>query len=185
MSAWPTHFTARRAWFTFIRARFKIWVGDEARFHVQQAPFRLKEEMIVYSDAARTTEWLRIQARNIIDFSATYDVHDTVTGQRVGGLVRKGFRSMFRDTWTVLDAHDQPIGTVAEPGGMASLLRRLFRFLPQTYHLTLHGEAAGTFRRRFNPFQLVYDVALEGAPSDPRMGLAMSVLLMAIERRQR
>ena len=42
-------------------------------------------------------ELLSIQARQIIDFSAAYDVYDGSTGSKVGALKRKGMKSILRD----------------------------------------------------------------------------------------
>jgi hypothetical protein len=40
----------------------------------EQRMFRLKEDIRLYRDESKTVELLRIQARQILDFSAAYDV---------------------------------------------------------------------------------------------------------------
>ena len=76
----------------------------------EQKMFRLREDIRVYADESKTQEVLTIKARQIIDFSAAYDVMDSTTGEKVGVLRRKGWASMLRDEWEVLDTNDQPRG---------------------------------------------------------------------------
>ena len=59
----------------------------------QQKMFKLREDIRVYADEAKTQEVLAIKARQIIDFSAAFDVVDSATGQKVGALRRKGLAS--------------------------------------------------------------------------------------------
>ena len=57
---------------------------------------------------------LSIKARNVVDFSASYDVIDSKTGNKLGALRRKGWASILRDSWEVLDADDVVIGKIEE-----------------------------------------------------------------------
>ena len=104
----------------------------------------------------------------------------------MGACQRKGLRSLFRDEWSLLDADGAEIGNVKEDSLMMALLRRfLFKTLfPQTF--VMHdnvGKRLGQIKQRFNPFQLSYDVEFDGI--DPRLGVATTVLLLAIEGRQK
>src|SRR5512139_499730 len=69
----------------------------------EQKMFRLREDIRVYSDESKAQEVLIIKARQIIDFSAAYDVIDALSGQKAGALRRKGWRSLLRDEWEILD----------------------------------------------------------------------------------
>jgi uncharacterized protein YxjI len=156
----------------------------------EQKMFRLREDIRVYSDESKTQEVLTIKARQIIDFSAAYDVMDsTAGGQKVGALRRKGLRSILRDEWEVLDAGDQTIGLLFEDSIGLALLRRLLlgSLLPQNYDLTIGETRAADLRQRFNPFQYTLDLDLSVDPVkrlDPRLGIAAAILLAAIEGRQ-
>jgi len=90
----------------------------------QQKMFKLREDIRVYNDENKTQEVLNIQARQIIDFSAAYDVVDTAYNQKVGTLRRKGWSSMLRDEWQVLDANDNQIGVLFEDSMGLAMLRR-------------------------------------------------------------
>jgi hypothetical protein len=155
----------------------------------EQKMFRLREDIRVYADESKTQEVLTIKARQILDFSAAYDVVDSASGQKVGVLRRKGLRSILRDEWQVLDAGDQQIGLLFEDSIGLALLRRLLlgSLLPQNYDLTIGETRAADLRQRFNPFQYTLDLDLSVDPSkrlDPRLGIAAAILLAAIEGRQ-
>jgi len=162
--------------------------GDLVLFS-EQKMFKLKEDIRVFADESKTLEVLQIKARQIIDFSAAYDVFDSSLGQKVGVLRRRGLRSMLRDEWEVLDANDQLVGQLFEDSVAQALLRRLLlgMFLPQNYDLTLGGERVADLRQRFNLFryELDLDFSMDGARRlDRRLGLAAGILLAAIEGKQ-
>jgi uncharacterized protein YxjI len=115
----------------------------------EQKMFRLREDIRVYSDESKAQEVLIIKARQIIDFSAAYDVIDALSGQKAGALRRKGWRSLLRDEWEILDANDQVVGMLFEDSMGRALLRRflLGTFLPQARRMV--GARVG-IRRRFD-----------------------------------
>jgi len=155
----------------------------------QQKKFRLKEDIRVYADESKSQELLLIKARQIIDFSAAYDVCDGVTGAKVGVLRRKGWKSMVRDEWDVLDANDQPIGTVQEDSVARALLRRflLGKWLPQDYDFLMHGKRVADLKQRFHLFRYELEVDFRLDTSgvlDRRLGIAAAILLGTIEGKQ-
>lgn len=155
----------------------------------QQKMFKLKEDIRVYADEAKTREILYIQARQILDFSAAYDVVDSQTGAKVGVLRRKGLKSMLQDEWEVLDASDRAIGILHEDSMALALLRRflLGSWLPQNYDLLLGSERVADLRQRFNPFRydLDIDCSMDTAHRlDRRLAVAAGILLATIEGRQ-
>ena len=155
----------------------------------EQKMFRLREDIRVYADESKAQEVLTVKARQIIDFSAAYDVVDSTVQQKVGALRRKGLRSILRDEWEVLDANDQVIGMLFEDSIGLALLRRFILgwLLPQNYDLTIGGTRAADLRQRFNPFQYMLDLDLSVDPAkrlDPRLGIAAAILLAAVEGRQ-
>ena len=103
--------------------RFYDPMGNLVMFS-EQKMFKLREDIRVYSDEGKTQEVLGIKARQIMDFSAAYDVMDTATNQKVGTLRRKGWSSLLRDEWQVLDTNDNQIGILFEDSMGLALLRR-------------------------------------------------------------
>jgi uncharacterized protein YxjI len=155
----------------------------------EQKMFRLREDIRVYADESKTQEVLTIKARQIIDFSAAYDVIESATGQKAGALRRKGWRSLLRDEWEILDTNDQPIGQIFEDSVGRAILRRflLGSFLPQNYDVTIGTERVADLKQRFNLFayRLDMDFSVDtGRRLDRRLGVAAGILLATIEGKQ-
>jgi len=155
----------------------------------QQKMFKLREDIRVFADESKSQEVLQIKARQIVDFSAAYDVIDSAYNQKVGVLRRKGMKSILRDEWEVLDANDQPIGMLFEDSMGLAMLRRLLlgNLLPQNYDITLRDQRVADLKQRFNLFRYELDVDFSFDPAktlDRRVGLAAGILLAAIEGRQ-
>lgn len=155
----------------------------------EQKMFKLREDIRVYADEQKTQEVLSIKARQIVDFSAAYDVIDTPTGQKIGALRRKGLKSILRDEWEVLGANDELLGKLFEDNMALAMLRRLVvgSLLPQDYDLTMGNERVADVKQRFNPFryELDIDFSVDSARRfDHRLGIAATVLLAIIEGRQ-
>ena len=155
----------------------------------EQKMFRLREDIRVYADEAKTQEVLMIKARQIIDFAAAYDVIESATGQKVGTLRRKGWRSLLRDEWEILDANEQPLGRLFEDSMGRALLRRflLGTFLPQDYDITVGTDRVADLKQRFNLFayRLELDFSMDsGRKLDRRLGITAGILLAAIEGKQ-
>jgi uncharacterized protein YxjI len=96
-----------------LTGRFRVYdpMGNLVLFS-EQKMFRLREDIRVYSDENKTQEVLSIKARQIVDFSAAYDVVDAAYNQKVGALRRKGLSSILRDEWQVLDVNDNLVGNL-------------------------------------------------------------------------
>jgi hypothetical protein len=184
-----THYLLRRQ-ILALTGIFRIYnpSGDLVLFS-QQKMFKLKEDIRAYTDESMQQELLYIQARKILDFSAAYDVIDSLTGHKVGAWRRKGFRSMLRDEWELWDANDTPIGILTEDNLSLALLRRflLGRWLPQNYDILKNGQRIADLKQRFNllRYELDLDFSINTTGSlDPRMGIAGGILLATIEGRQ-
>ena len=178
--------------FKLLGAAFHIYdpAGNVVLYSKQKA-FKLKEDIRLYSDESMGVELLTISARTIIDFSAAYDVFDSQKRQKIGALKRKGWSSMLRDEWIVMDASDREIGLIKEDSMVAALVRRFVDaaafFFPQKFHFEVGGATLVTFQQNFNPIvkKLTVDFSYDqNRVLDPRLGLATAVLLAAIEGKQ-
>ena len=169
---------------------FRIYDQNEQLVaYSRQKMFKLREDIRVFADEAQSQELLYIQARQILDFSAAYDVRDSQSGELVGTLRRRGLRSMVRDEWDVLDPNEQLIGTLLEDSMTMALLRRLLlgSLLPQDYDIQVNGARVMDLKQRFNIFryELVLDLTADTSRLiDHRLGIAAGILLAAIEGRQ-
>lgn len=185
----PSKYTLRRKILTLVGAQFHVRnLSDRLIAFTQLKAFKLKEDIRVYSDEGKGKELLSIQARQILDISAAYDVTDsTAGGQMVGALQRKGMKSIIRDEWTVLDASGKEIAMIQEESQFVALLRRLINLIPQSFHVKVGERIVGRIHQNFNPFVLKLTVDFtedRKKEIDSRLVLAATILLAAIEGRQ-
>jgi hypothetical protein len=153
--------------------------------------FKLKEDIRLYTNEQMTQELLVIQARSIIDFGASYDVHDPIQRAKIGALRRKGLKSTFlRDEWLLMDAYDREIGIVREASGFKAFLRRyvdLSLLFPQRYDVTVQNQPVAIFKQNFNPFvyKLNVDLSMDHQGLlDRRLAVASALLMAAVEGKQ-
>jgi len=180
----------RRKILTVFGAKFHVYnTSGELILFSKQRAFKLKEDIRVFADESMAVERLVIKARQIVDFSAAYDVVDSSENRKIGALRRKGWKSLVRDSWEFLDENDQPIAVVEEDNLFLSLLRRfLTNLIPQSYHVKQNGRVLITYKQNFNPFVLKINVSIDPDSRDvidPQLALAGGILLAAIEGRQR
>ena len=182
------YFARRKVW-TAIAPKFQIYdpMGNLIAY-VEQKAFKLKEDITVFADEQKRQPLLSIKARQVIDFSAAYDVTDARSGAKVGALRRKGLKSILRDEWIILDSTEREMGQIQEDSTLLATLRRfLTNLIPQHYQVNIQGQPAGEIKQEFNPFVLKHRVDLRrdtGRRFDRRLALAAVVLLLAIEGRQ-
>ena len=184
----PRYLLRRQAIALTGKFRFYDPAGRMVMFS-EQKMFRLREDIRVYDGEDKAREVLSIKARQIMDFSAAYDVVDTEMNQKVGTLRRKGLRSILRDEWDVLDANDNVIGQLFEDSVGLAFLRRLIlgTLLPQNYDMTVAETRAADLRQNFNLFryELNLDFSMDTTSRlDRRVGIAAGILLAAVEGRQ-
>ncbi|AIQ22995.1 hypothetical protein NYE25_30170 [Paenibacillus sp. FSL E2-8871] len=190
MNATYTHteYIIRKKVFSIMGAKLHIYDNAEQLvLYSQMKAFKLKEDIALYTDESMQKELLRIKARNAIDFSAVYDVHDSETGEHVGALRRKGLKSILKDEWTILDHHDQEIGKIKEDSTAMAILRRFISIIPQKYNIEMNDTTIPTFKQNFNPFvtKIIADFSEDPKGMlDRRLGLAAGILLCAIEGKQ-
>ncbi len=161
--------------------------GSLALFASMKA-FKMKEDIRLYTGEDMQNEVLIIKARQVIDFSATYDVIDPITNQPIGALRRKGFKSMIRDEWTILDEVGNDVGSITEDSLLLALLRRFAtNLIPQNYHGDMNGRPVLVFSQNFNPFTFKLSLDFSADVTgllDRRLGIAAAILFCAIEGRE-
>lgn len=181
-------YTIRRKILTLFGAKFHIYnsSGQVIGFSQQKA-FKLREDIRIFTDETMHDERVAIHARQIIDFSAAYDVLDSKAGAKVGALKRKGWSSILRDSWIVMDENDVEIGTIEEDSLLMAMLRRVLGgIIPQDFHLRDSSQTElARFQTHFNPFVHRMTVTIqEHCELNPLLVLAAGVLLVAVEGRQ-
>ena len=178
-----------RQFWRILGASFRIYSPDNSLTFFVDQRLALREDIHVYADESKAVELLSIQARRILDFSAAYDVWDVRSGQKVGAFKRKGWSSLIRDSWIIMDMNDNEVGTILEDSQLLALVRRfLTELVPQKFHGTVLNSEVFHLSQHFNPFlfKMDLDYSMDATNvMDRRMGIAAAVLIAAIEGRQR
>lgn len=181
-------YVVRRKFLRIVGNEFRVFdpAGNQVLFSKQKA-FKLREDIRIWSGDDMQTEVLWIQGRQIVDFSAAYDVIDSTTGQKVGAFKRKGLKSVVRDEWILMDAKDQETGLFQEDSMGMAILRRFINIIPQKFHMQVGNAHVANLRQNWNPF--VVKVTVDFSPDtqrllDRRLGIAVAILHSAIEGRQ-
>ncbi len=118
--------------------------------YVRQKMFKLKEDVIVFSDESRTRELFRIKANQWIDFNASYAITDQKTGKQFGNLSRRGMRSLWKSQYDIADGKGQSKYQINEDNGWIKVLDGIVGEIP------LIGMLSGYF---LNPSYTVRDNA--------------------------
>ncbi len=152
----------------------------------KQKLFKLKEDIRIYTDEDMTQELLLIRQEQILDWSGTFAVTDSVSGEKIGYVGRKGLRSIFRDTWKLFDPNNNEIATVKERGDVLSALRRIFgflRFIPKKYDFS---DGGGNFAEAIQKFKLIGDTWIldidPNSRADKRLIVTAALMMDIIEQ---
>jgi len=184
-----SNYLVKKAFFNFLNRKFRIYDPmGQLVLYCEMKAFKLKEDIRVYSDEAKTQEVLVMKARQILDISPTFDIWDSVSQQKIGALKRAGLKSIIRDEWSILDVNDTEYGKIQEDSQLMALVRRfLSNLIPQTYSVNIQGQDIIEFKQNFNPFIMKLNLNFQGDPNfllDRRIGIAAAILLCAIEGKQ-
>src|SRR4051794_6803382 len=135
---------------------------------VHQRRFKFKEDIRFYTDESKSTELLRIKARQRFDPRARYDVTDDL-GNKIGEIQKVFGKSLIRSTYQLFDASGRELAVAHERSLGVALFRRLVGlvpyigdfadWLPIRYHFDFRrGEQQlGSHTRRFG-IRDVYDI---------------------------
>lgn len=179
-------FTVKKKFFTLLGKEFSI-IASEGNLvaYARQKAFKLREEITFYTDKTMKTPLVRIKARNILDFGATFDVIDTTTEEQLGSWRRMGIRSLFRDEWRAMTPSGQEYAILQEDSMIAALFRRFFiPLVPQTFHLKSEEKEIGAFIQKFDIFRYILSVDVDTTEISEKMAWAGAILLATIDGRQ-
>ena len=149
----------------------------------RQKRFKLREDIVLYTDESCTAPLVQIKARSVMDLGTTYDIIDAQTGTNLGSAKRNFMKSLFKDSWTINDASGNPYAQFIEDS--IAILRRFIPLIPAKYHFEVPGQQEILMQQRFNPIIKRTDVMIPpGHPLDRRVIAAVALLSSAIEGRQ-
>lgn len=121
--------------------------------HTNQKFFKFKEHVDVYADKSRAVKLAEIKANKVIDWSARYNSTDA-SGQAIGSVGRKGWRSIWKAHYEVFNPGDNnPDFSISEENPWVKFMDGLLGGVP------ILGMFSGYF---FHPIYLA--VTNEGRP---------------------
>lgn len=109
--------------------------------YVRSKLFKLKEDIQVFSDESRTQVDYTIKANKWLDFSASYMFADG-TGNNLGMIARKGWTSIWKAHYEILDNNNKNEFTIREDNAWVKVWDALLSEVP------IAGMLTGYF---FNP----------------------------------
>jgi hypothetical protein len=188
----PSHLQAfSHASYTLVRPLFswrriyRVFApdGSLAGF-VEQPWFRLRTELTLYSDESQTDPILVIKNRRFAAVNMEHDLFDAQTGVRLGVVRTRGLRSLFRDTWDILDRDERPAGMMIEDG--AYFWRRILKFIPGRHRIELGGREVARITQVFHFFRREFDLDILQVedPIEPRFAIACALIAMMADLRR-
>ncbi|MDL2363242.1 MAG: hypothetical protein QFB86_02585 [Patescibacteria group bacterium] len=132
----------------------------------QQKRFAFREKFNLFSDESQQLPLAEIQARQVLDFGARYDIR--LSNSETAGVIGKAFgSSLLRSTWNIYKpgAEDTPIMVVTERNATVAIVRRLWDFIPilsdfpfvLRYHFNYSDPATGKVVARLDKTTLIKD----------------------------
>jgi uncharacterized protein YxjI len=159
---------------------------------VRQKRMAIKEDIRFFRNENETEELFRIKARSMMELGARYDV-TAADGEKIGVLGKVFGKSLFRSTWSIMDANEQELAVAQERSLVTAIIRRVIdavpygEFVPIIFHFTIdRGEAhLGDFTRAIGMRdRYTLDVSGDAERTiDRRLAIALAVALDALQSR--
>ncbi len=121
--------------------------GDTVGY-IRQKMFKLKEDVEVFTDESKTSLLYKIQADQWLDWSAAYSFENAL-GRNIGKVARKGWNSIWKAHYDVIDQNDNLQYHIREENGWVKVIDSLVGEVP------LLGMLTGYL---FNPTYLLTDM---------------------------
>ncbi len=165
--------------------------------YVRQKMFKLKEDIEIFNDSSKTKVNYRIKADRWLDFSAAYAFYDA-QGQELGKIVRKGWRSIWKASYEIIDQQQQQQYTITEKNAWVKVWDSLLGEVPiigmftgyffnPTYILAdLNGNPVVQLKKKPSFLGKEFEVTLQGeidADDDDRIVLGLMMMIL-LERRR-
>lgn len=96
---------------------------------VRSKLFRLKEQVVVFSDETKTKEIFHIKANKWLDFNTTYNFTEP-DGKILGKVARKGWKSLWKAKYELFDEKEQQDLIIEEENPFAKVMDALFAEIP-------------------------------------------------------
>jgi len=166
-------------------------------FFVKQKLFKLRDSINVFADSSQSRQVATINADRMIDWSAKFGIAGE-NGQLVGGVGRKGMRSLWSAHYEVFNATGAHTGTIREENPGAKIMDGIFSEIPflgmlngyffhPRYLLSdLNGQPVMRLKKMSaflgGTFQL--EQVTPGTPEEDERNILSFLMLVLLERRR-
>ncbi|WP_299679541.1 hypothetical protein [uncultured Dokdonia sp.] len=169
--------------------------------YVRQKMFKLKEDIQIFSDDSKTKVNYRIKADKWLDFSTAYSFYDESTenkGKSFGKVVRKGWKSIWKAEYQIIDENEKQQYTVSEENAWVkvgdSLLGQIpilsiftgYLFNPSYIVVDINGNQIIRLKKQASFFGRKFELSKLGemdADDDDRVMLSLMMMIL-LERRR-
>lgn len=165
--------------------------------YVRQKMFKLKEDIQIYNDETKSKVQYSIKADRWLDFSAAYAFYDE-NGNEFGKIARKGWRSIWKAQYEIIDQFQKPQYTINEGSAWVRVLDSILGQIPilsmltgylfnPSYHLTNKNQKEIiTLKKLPSFFGRNFEVSKIGeldSDDDDRVMLGLMMMIL-LERRR-
>lgn len=98
--------------------------------YVRQKLFKLKEDVVIFSDESRTNELFRIKADRWLDFNASYSMTNVSENKVQGRLARKGMRSIWKSSYDIVDENGEKKFNISEDNAWVKIFDSIIGEIP-------------------------------------------------------
>jgi uncharacterized protein YxjI len=165
--------------------------------YVKQKMFKLKEAITVYQDENKRMVNYKINADRWIDFSAAYSITDN-KGKELGKIARKGWASLWKAQYELIDQHQQLQFHIREENGWVKVFDSLFGEIPilgmftgyvfnPSYKVTnLNDEIVARLKKEPSFFGRKFEILkLQDIDNDDQERIILGLMMMILLERRR
>jgi uncharacterized protein YxjI len=164
---------------------------------VKQKLFKLKEDISIYADESKAELLFNIKADRWIDFSAAYSITHA-DGSELGKIARKGWRSLWKAKYLLIDQHQKEQFTIEEENGWVKVWDNLlgeipiiglltgYFFNPSYAVMNLDGEKVARLKKQASFFGRKFEITkLTEMDNDDDERVMVGLMMMVLLERRR
>jgi uncharacterized protein YxjI len=164
---------------------------------VKQKLFKLKEDISIYTDESKAELLFNIKADRWIDFSAAYSITHA-DGKELGKIARKGWRSLWKAKYLLIDQHQKEQFTIEEENGWVKVWDNLlgeipiiglltgYFFNPSYAVMNLDGEKVARLKKQASFFGRKFEITkLSDMDNDDDERVMVGLMMMVLLERRR
>jgi uncharacterized protein YxjI len=164
---------------------------------VKQKLFKLKEDISIYADESKAELLFNIKADRWIDFSAAYSITHA-DGKELGKIARKGWRSLWKAKYLLIDQHQKEQFAIEEENGWVKVWDNLlgeipliglltgYFFNPSYAVMNLDGEKVARLKKQASFFGRKFEITkLSDMDNDDDERVMVGLMMMVLLERRR